>query len=48
MDQLDKLKDDVLESEEAGEAMDEFKSFADKYGDFFMAILRFVIYCLTL
>ena len=48
MDQLNSLKDDVLENEKVDEIKDQFQPFIDKYGDFFMAILRFVIYCISL
>ncbi len=48
MDQLDKLKDDVLDNEKVDEVKDQFQPFIDKYGDFFMRLLRLIIYFISL
>ncbi len=48
MDQLDKLNDDVLDNEKVDEVKDQFQPFIDKYGDFFMRLLRLIIYFISL
>ena len=48
MDQLDNLKNNVLDSEEADKAKDQVSSIWEKYGDLFMGFLRFFIYFLSL
>ena len=48
MDQIKDLTGNVLDSEQANEIKDEFQPLIDKYGDFFLRILRLVIYFISL
>lgn len=45
---LDKLKDDVLDNEKVDDVKDQFQPYIDKYGDFFLRLLRLIIYFISL
>ena len=48
MEQLDQLKDNVLDSDQIDEVKDQFQPFIDKYVDFFMRLLRMIIFFISL